>query len=266
MKLLFRERWPLLAGAVGALAVLAAFGLTGVGERTGERLWPPLALIPLVLTLFLLLQLLLNERISLRRERRLVDAAVQLREASARLQRLATTDALTGLFNRRVFDERLGVEFRRSQRYGRPLSLLMIDLDRFKRVNDEYGHPFGDFVLAGAARSISSNVRESDVVARYGGEELVVMLPETEREQALAVAEKLRAAVSARDFSRDRATVRMTISVGISALPAAGIRDDGDLLNRADEALYEAKRQGRDRVVVATPAPAPASAARPADR
>ena len=236
MNLLVRERWPLLAGAGGSLLVLA---------------------------LFLSAQLLLNTRISLRRERRLVETAAALREASARLEQLATTDTLTGLLNRGVFYERLGIEFRRSLRYGRPIALLMIDLDHFKLVNDEHGHPYGDFVLAETAAAIREELRESDIVGRYGGEEFVVMLPETERDAARTVAEKLRAAVAARDLTRDGTAVQMTISVGVSGLPAEGVRVEVDLVARADEALYRAKREGRDRVVVSDQEPAPADATPP---
>ncbi len=267
MNLLLRERWPLVAGGLGALLALVVFGLT---DGAIEWDWRPLGIAIagwgvalLVLSLFLALQLLLNARVSLRRERRLVETGAALREASAQLERLATIDALTGLLNRRVFDERLGVEFRRSQRYGRPLSLLMIDLDHFKRVNDEHGHPYGDFVLAETARNISDSIRESDVVGRYGDEEFVVMLPETEQEAALTVAEKLRAEVCAREFRRDGVSVRMTFSVGVSAFPATGIRDEADLTSRADEALYEAKRMGCDRAVVAASGPAAADAPAP---
>ena len=247
MNLLVRERWPLLAGAGGSLLVLALFGLTDLGDRVADWNWRPLriavdgwGLALLVLALFLSAQLLLNTRISLRRERRLVETAAALREASARLEQLATTDTLTGLLNRGVFYERLGIEFRRSLRYRRPIALLMIDLDHFKLVNDEHGHPYGDFVLAETAAAIREELRESDIVGRYGGEEFVVMLPETERDAARTVAEKLRATVAARDLTRDGTAVQMTISVGVSGLPAEGVRVEVDLVARADEALYRA--------------------------
>ncbi len=265
MRLLLHERWPLVAGVVASPLLLVVFGLSdGAIEWDGRPLGIAIGgwgVALLLLSLFLALQLLLNGRISLRRERRLVETGAALREASAQLARLATIDTLTGLLNRRVFDERLGVEFRRSQRYRRPLSLLMIDLDHFKRVNDEHGHPYGDFVLAETARSISDSIRESDVAGRYGGEEFVVMLPETEQKAALTVADKLRAEICGREFRRDGVSVRLTFSVGIAALPATGMGNEADLISRADEALYEAKRLGRDRAVVAAAGPAADAAA-----
>jgi diguanylate cyclase (GGDEF)-like protein len=270
VNLLMRERWPLLVGAGGSLLVLALFGLTDLGDRAAGWNWRPLGIAIdgwgfalLVLAVLLSVQLLLNARISLRRERRLVETAAALREANARLEQLRTTDTLTGLLTRGVFYERLGIEFRRSLRYSRPIALLMIDLDHFKLVNDEHGHPYGDFVLAETAAAIREALRESDIVGRYGGEEFVVMLPETERSAAWTVAEKLRVAVAARDLTHDGTAVQMTISVGVSALPAEGVRIETDLVARADEALYRAKREGRDRVVVADTVPAPADATPP---
>lgn len=243
MTIRLRERWPLLSGVAAAIVLLALSVLD-----LAESGWY-LALA--ALALFLTLQLVLNGRLSLRRERRLVETGAALREATARLEQLAATDALTGLANRRVFDERLGEEFRRSRRYGRPLAVLMIDLDHFKRVNDEYGHPFGDLVLVGAAEIARASLREFDLVARYGGEEFVVLLPETGVDAALAVAEKLRSGVSAREFERNGTSVRTSVSIGVAGLPDPEIDDEHALVARADEALYAAKRSGRDRVVLA---------------
>ena len=260
---LLRGRWPLLAGLAGALAVLAVFAIADIDATDGRPLGIALAgwaIALLALALALLVQLLLNARISLWREQRLVENAAELLEMTARLEALATTDTLTGMLNRRAFADRLGVEFRRSTRYRRPLALLMIDLDRFKDVNDEYGHPYGDFVLAAVADTIRTNLRESDVVARYGGEEFVAMLPDTEQQAAITVAEKLRRAVSAHEFTRDGTTVRLTMSVGVSTLPLTESRDEDEFLSRADEALYEAKREGRDRVIVAAASTAPEAA------
>lgn len=142
-----------------------------------------------MLALGLITQLLMNGRESVLRERRLVQTSVALREATAQLEHLATTDPLTGILNRRAFFDRFSAELRRSQRYGRSLAVIMFDLDGFKDLNDRWGHPFGDHVLSETARLISENVRDSDIVARYGGEEIVLLLPETTGPQALAVAE-----------------------------------------------------------------------------
>jgi len=137
-----------MAGVLAALLLLLVFALSDGAVESNRR---PLGIVIagwgaalLMVSLFLALQLLLNARTSLRRERRLVEIGAALREASAQLEHLTTTDTLTGLLNRRVFDERRGVEFRRLQRYRRPLSLLMIALDHFKGVNDEHGHPYGN--------------------------------------------------------------------------------------------------------------------------
>lgn len=200
-------------------------------------------------------QLVLNNRAALRRERNLVRTAAQLREVSAELDRLARTDALTGIANRRAFFDVLGVEFRRSRRYGRHLSVLMLDLDHFKAVNDRWGHPFGDHVLRELARLVAANVRESDILGRYGGEEFALALPETAEAAALGVGEKLRAAVEEHEFRTedtppvDEPPVRITISIGVASLPVEEEQDEVELIGRADQALYEAKRTGRNRVV-----------------
>ncbi|GMU39880.1 MAG: hypothetical protein AMXMBFR23_07460 [Chloroflexota bacterium] len=200
-------------------------------------------------------QMVLNSRSALHRERRLVRTAAQLREVSAELDRLARTDPLTGILNRRAFFDLLGLEFRRSKRYSRHLSVLMLDLDNFKRVNDQWGHPFGDYVLQATAHVIAANVRESDILGRYGGEEFALALPETARDQAVVVGEKLRQALEAFEFrsdglpSADGPPLKMTISIGVSAMPVEVDQDEFELIHRADRALYEAKRSGKNQVV-----------------
>lgn len=129
----------------------------------------------------------------------------------------------------------------------------MVDIDHFKRVNDEHGHPFGDIVLAGAARTARASVRESDLVARYGGEEFVLMLPETGREQSMIVAEKLRSAIVEQVFTDGTTSMHVTISVGVPTLPDCSPRDAEHLVSLADEALYEVKRSGGDRAVAPHP-------------
>jgi diguanylate cyclase (GGDEF)-like protein len=177
--------------------------------------------------------------------------AIAHAEANLRLRELAVTDELTGLANRRLLLERAQHELERSRRTGEPLAALMIDLDHFKRVNDELGHQRGDEALRRVARAFTATVRRSDTVARYGGEEFCVLLPDSPRTQALGVAEKLRQAVAALDVGRP-----ITISVGVAMFP-----DDADgeeaLIGAADSALLAAKRGGRDRVVGAAAATSP---------
>lgn len=165
----------------------------------------------------------------------------------AELTRTARTDPLTGLVNRRYFMEVLGHEIARSRRYRHQLSLLAIDIDEFKRVNDTWGHLRGDDVLCRVAQVAAEQLRDTDTIGRIGGEEFVVLLPETPPEQAASLAERLRAAVASQVHSAGAAEIRLTVSIGIAELQP---RDDAlTLLGRADRRLYAAKRRGRDRVV-----------------
>ncbi len=167
-----------------------------------------------------------------------------------RLLRLSTSDRLTGLFNRGYFDERVQAEISRAARYGRPMTLVMLDLDHFKNFNDTHGHTAGDEALRGLASIMRSSFRQSDVVARYGGEEFVVILPETEIAVAVDKAERLRQAVenTAIGIHKGNATGHLTISAGLACFPQDG-RTVGDLLDAADGRLFQAKRSGRNRVV-----------------
>ena len=176
------------------------------------------------------------------------EARQQLAEQSERISTLETLsyrDELTGLVNRRGFNEQFSVEFNRSRRYSRPLSLLMIDIDGFKQVNDELGHLYGDFVLASIARMLASGVRESDIVARQGGDEFVIVLPETDQEAATSVAEKLWGRIREHTISHNGTQLAATVSVGVATLPPTEMSMDG-LISQADEALYAAKRAGKD--------------------
>jgi diguanylate cyclase (GGDEF)-like protein len=159
-------------------------------------------------------------------------------------------DALTGLANRTVFDERLQLEARRFHRYRRPIALLVLDLDHFKAVNDAYGHPAGDAVLKRVADLLRASTRDADVPARYGGEEMVVVLPETMLRQAVDVAERIRSAVDATAFEHEGQPIDLTVSIGVSACPEC-VGDPAELLRTADDALYDAKRGGRNRVATA---------------
>lgn len=168
-----------------------------------------------------------------------------------RTERSAITDDLTSLYNRRHFQSALDIELRRSRRYASAMSLLMLDLDTFKSVNDLYGHPFGDRVLERTGRILRMAVRESDVPCRVGGEEFAVLLPETDRLGAHAVAERVRRRLEG-DFAANHLggrLVAMTISGGIASHPEDG-DDASALVNYADQALYRAKTSGRNRIVV----------------
>lgn len=198
-----------------------------------------------------------NGRVALDRERRLVQTAASLRRATVEMEQLAARDQLTGLASRRAGFDRLGMEFRRAERYGRPLAVLMADLDHFKAVNDAHGHLFGDHVLATVAHILAANVRQSDLVIRYGGEEFLVLLPETSEADAATVAEKLRASVAADPIEQGGLAVQMTVSIGVGAVPALHAADPEALVASADTALYEAKRAGRDRVVLVSELAAP---------
>jgi len=162
-------------------------------------------------------------------------------------ERLATTDGLTGLLNRRTLNTLLAARVREAQRYRRPLSLLLLDVDHFKKVNDTHGHPAGDAVLRGVAAVARAQARDTDLVARYGGEELAVVLPETDAAGARAIAERLRAAVEGTSHATEQGALRVTVSVGVATWPGGGQTPD-ELLTTADRALYRAKQTGRNRV------------------
>ncbi|MGD2067673.1 MAG: diguanylate cyclase [Gemmatimonadota bacterium] len=186
-----------------------------------------------------------------RMEEELKEKSHALREANAELERLANTDVLTGLANRRQFMMSLRREVGRSHRYGRAVSLILLDLDRFKAVNDTYGHPAGDSVLRAVGLVLRDISREMDVPARLGGEEFAVLLPETDAEGARAVAERLRGKLAALEHTGpDGSRFRVTASLGVAELAAAG-GTAPRLHHAADRALYEAKAGGRDRVVAA---------------
>lgn len=165
----------------------------------------------------------------------------------AKVQSMAITDDLTGLFNRRKFYDYAAQEFERSRRYQRPLSVIMMDIDHFKRVNDTYGHAIGDQVLQGWARVIKSNLRNVDILARYGGEEFVILLPETPIDEALRTAERLRISASDATLPTRVGHMSVTISLGVVNLDDT-CRTLEELLDRSDQAMYASKRTGRNKV------------------
>jgi diguanylate cyclase (GGDEF)-like protein len=165
-------------------------------------------------------------------------------EMNLQLRELSVTDELTGVANRRLLLDRLGRDVERARRNQKPLSVLMVDLDHFKRVNDQHGHLKGDEVLSAVASALGEGLRRLDTVARYGGEEFVVLLPDSPKAQALLIAEKLRLGIK----ERLPGGVSITLSIGVASHPEDADREEL-LLDAADRALFVAKRQGRDRVV-----------------
>ncbi len=177
----------------------------------------------------------------------LIQAQKELQLKGMELERLSLTDPLTGLSNRRQFDMTLEREARRAGRYEHPLTLLMIDIDHFKDVNDTHGHPIGDLILKELAVIFLNTLRETDTVARYGGEEFAVILPESDHETAMPIAERLRQSVEACDFETPVGKIGITISVGVASIKRQVINSQR-LLDCADKCLYEAKKKGRNLV------------------
>ena len=167
------------------------------------------------------------------------------------MAKMATTDGLTGLTNHRRFKSLLRDAIERAQRFGRQVSVVMVDADHFKGINDTYGHAVGDLVLIRIAELLRNEARRTDVVARYGGEEFVLVLDETDRAGALALAERVRSLIEAEQIRGDFGVISVTASFGVSTWPDQAHSPEG-LVERADEALYEAKRAGRNRVIASS--------------
>lgn len=168
-----------------------------------------------------------------------------------RLISLATTDSLTGLMNRGWMAVQYEKEFERAMRYSRPVSLILLDLDDFKKINDTYGHAAGDEVLRKVGACLSAQSRVHDLPGRYGGEEFAILLPETPQQGALVIAERIRRAISGQPTQFDTATIRVTASIGVASLEPGKDKSLKILMQRADEAVYSAKRRGKDQVVAA---------------
>ena len=163
------------------------------------------------------------------------------------IYRLTTIDGLTQIFNKRYFLETLEREIARSHRFRREMSLVMFDIDHFKKINDSYGHLAGDYVLKHLAQTVKTRIRREDCFARYGGEEFAIVLPEIDGENGKAFAEKIRQIVEKQDFRFENTRIRVTISMGVSTIDEQ-TTDAASLIKRADERLYEAKSGGRNRV------------------
>jgi diguanylate cyclase (GGDEF)-like protein len=176
--------------------------------------------------------------------------ALRMRHLVKMLEHKAQIDSLSGLWNRRYFDQRLLQEYSEARRHGRPLSLIMCDVDRFKRLNDQFGHPFGDSVIERVAQILSGG-RGSDIACRYGGEEFGLILPSTTAEHAIEVAERKRSTIETQAWA-GHADLVVTASFGVADLQRmSGNATIEDLIREADAALYRAKQQGRNRIEVA---------------
>lgn len=180
----------------------------------------------------------------------LANANEELSKMNQHLYEMATTDAMTGAKNRRFFMERLGEEVSRFHRHPGSLAMLMLDIDFFKKVNDTYGHPMGDEAIKNLARMAQTGVRAQDVVGRLGGEEFAIILPDTDAEQALHMAERLRQVVEVTETEHEGVRIKYTVSVGVAQMRAD--MDIEKIMKEADNALYVAKKTGRNRVIVAT--------------
>ena len=175
---------------------------------------------------------------------------LKLRRATQQLEQLASTDALTGARNRRYFLEAAEAEFRRSRRYDQSLSFLMLDIDHFKSVNDQWGHAIGDEALKAATAAIQGAMRREDTLGRLGGEEFAVLLPQTDAANAALFAERVRQAIAALEIDTGETPLRFTVSIGVAQV-APSDKTPKQALGRADAALYTAKNDGRNRVAAA---------------
>ncbi|MDP3938922.1 MAG: diguanylate cyclase [Deltaproteobacteria bacterium] len=180
------------------------------------------------------------------------DLQDELKIKNARLSELSVTDGLTNIYNRRYLREKLEVEFNRCSRYNLALAYMMFDLDHFKAVNDRYGHMAGDYILVEVAAILKRNSRKPDLVARFGGEEFAMLLPNTQKKGAVALAERVREDVEGARFTFEKHTISQTLSAGVVLYPHPDIHSADQLIQKADHALFKAKEGGRNRVVLAS--------------
>lgn len=192
------------------------------------------------------------DQLNLELEARVAERTARLDEVNGRLEQLAMTDVLTGLFNRRAFDSVAHAAVESARRHHRPLALVMVDIDHFKAINDRYGHAGGDVVLRHVGATLQGLLRGADSLARIGGEEFVVLAPETDLDSALALAQRMGDALRALAVPVHGTTQPVTASFGVTAL-GTHADDLGAMLHRADQALYASKRGGRDRATAVAP-------------
>jgi diguanylate cyclase (GGDEF)-like protein len=205
---------------------------------------------------FFIKEILMRLRLHIERKRMEQDLKSEIlkrKQMEEKLRILATKDSLTGLNNRRNFFDIATKAFERYQRYGGDISIIMLDLDHFKRINDSYGHKAGDLVLHFVAQLCVQNLRSVDVVGRYGGEEFVILMPEIGKYEAALAAERLRIVIANGKIDIGGKTISTTASLGVASNNSHKSSSIEDLLNCADEALYKAKEAGRNRVVVWQP-------------
>jgi diguanylate cyclase (GGDEF)-like protein len=220
--------------------------LTSVFAEDGTELWMRSLIVVVMTVSAIFAQRLLRKQnqveLLLRKHQHNLEELVEAR--TLELEKIANLDPLTQIYNRRKFSEKLNKELQRARRYEHALTLIMFDLDYFKAINDQYGHAQGDNVLQSVAQCLKDNLRNVDLYARWGGEEFIVLLPHIPPNEANLVAEKLRLAISKLVFDQD---IKVTASFGISCLQETD-EDSLPLIKRADDALYQAKRDGRNRV------------------
>jgi len=177
--------------------------------------------------------------------------AHELKTANEQLREMAFRDGLTGLYNHRYFQDLMDNELSRSRRYKKDYSLIMLDLDHFKKINDQYGHPVGDIVLKAVSKVIDDTIRDSDFAARYGGEEFAIVLPETELRGAAILAERLRKAIEQLEIDTNGRRIDVTVSVGVTCYhPSTDKKEKSEILAEADNALYNSKNKGRNMISI----------------
>ena len=239
---------PLLGGMGMALGVVGWLGV--VRDRGSETTYLTVIVALSVLVIVLAVLLAAEER-GWRSTASLVgDLEERLASREHALTEAGKSDALTGLRNRVAFYEILDLEFRQAERNGVPLSCVLIDIDHFRRLNDRFGHHFGDVVLVAFTHRLTRLLRGADVICRYGGDQFVLLLPESDATQAEIVAERVRKQLKREVFSDGTAAAAVTASFGIAATPVPGVTGPGALIEHLEAALADAKRRGRDRIVV----------------
>jgi len=169
------------------------------------------------------------------------------------LEHQTQIDPLTGLFNRRAFERKIAEEFERAKRYNHPISVLLLDIDNFKNINDTYGHHGGDTALVKISETLRERTRRSDFPARYGGEEFVLILPETDQDSAFQVANKIHEKIRSQTFGTSTSPFALTVSIGLSSTSTKAYTDWRQILEDADQAMYVAKNSGKDRVQICMP-------------